>query len=222
MQFLKSSIGRKLVMAATGLAMLFFIVVHVIGNSTVYFGWLNAYAEHLHALPPLVWLFRLTLLAMFLLHSFFGIQLTLENRASKPGSYAVRKSVRATFAGRTMIWTGLLIAAFLAYHLLHFTFQVTNPEISSGRNVDVVGRPDVSRMVLMSFRNVFISCIYVISMIALALHLSHGIQSFFQTTGLDNERVMPAIIKAGMITAVILLLGYISIPAAVMLRILKG
>lgn len=209
-------------MSVTGLAMIFFVLVHVIGNSTIYFGSLNSYAAHLHALPFFVWAFRLTILAMFLVHSFFGIQLTLENQEAKPGSYAVTKSLSSTFAGRTMIWTGLVIIAFLVYHLLHFTLQVTNPEISSSRNLDALGRPDVASMVVNSFANSLISAVYIVSMVALGLHLSHGIQSLFQTTGLNNESLMPAIIKTGLIAAVILFLGYISIPAFVMLGILRG
>lgn len=172
MEFFKSTVGRKIVMAITGLMMLLFVIIHAIGNSTIYFSWLNAYAEHLHALPPLVWIFRLILVTMFLLHAIYGIQLTLENRAAKPRAYAVRKDLSTTFASKNMIWTGLLIAAFLIYHLLHFTFQVTNPEISAGRNPDELGRPDVFRMVVLSFQNFFISSMYILAMIALALHLS--------------------------------------------------
>lgn len=222
MEFFKSTVGRKIVMAITGLAMLCFVTIHAIGNSTIYFGWLNAYAEHLHALPPLVWIFRLILFTMFLLHAIYGIQLTLENRTAKPRAYAVRKDLSTTFASKNMIWTGLLIAAFLIYHLLHFTLQVTNPEISADSNMDSMGRPDVFMMVVLSFQKLFISLIYILAMIALALHLSHGIQSFLQTLGLSNERIMPAVIKAGTVAAVILLLGYISIPIVIIMGIVKG
>lgn len=222
MEFLKSTVGKKIVMAITGFAMLLFVTIHVIGNSTIYFGWLNAYAEHLHALPPLVWAFRLILLTMFLLHAFFGIQLTLENRAAKPRAYAVKKYLQATFASENMIWSGLLIAAFIVYHLLHFTFQVTNPEISAGKNMDALGRPDVYNMVVLSFQNFFISLIYILAMIALAFHLTHGIQSFFQTLGLNNERTQPVIMKAGTVTAIFIFLGYISIPIVIIAGIVKG
>lgn len=222
MKFIESTVGRKIVMAITGLMMLLFVIIHAIGNSTIYFNWLNAYAEHLHALPPLVWIFRLILLGMFLLHGIYGIQITLENREAKPRAYAVRKDLSTTFASKNMIWTGLLIAAFLIYHLLHFTFQVTNPEISAGRNPDELGRPDVFRMVVLSFQNSFISSMYILAMIALALHLSHGVQSFFQTLGLNNERIMPVIIKAGTIAAIILLLVYMAIPIVIIAGIVKG
>jgi succinate dehydrogenase / fumarate reductase cytochrome b subunit len=222
MPFLKSTVGRKIMMAITGLMMLFFVIIHVIGNSTIYFGWLNAYAEHLHALPPLVWVFRLFMLTIFSLHLFFGIQLALENRAAKPKSYELKKSLRATFASKNMIWTGLIVAAFLVYHLLHFTVQVTNPEISSGNNLDTLGRPDVFRMVVLSFRNFFISSLYVGAMVALAFHLTHGIQSFFQTLGLNSDSTFPVITRAGTLAAVILSLGYIAIPLLIVAGMLKG
>ncbi len=123
-------------MAVTGQVMVLFIIAHALGNSTIYFNWLNAYAEHLHDLPPLVWLYRIIMLTLFSVHVIIGIQLYLENRAAKPKAYAVQKRLSTTFAGKTMIWTGLLIASFLVYHLLHFTIQVINPEISAGANSD--------------------------------------------------------------------------------------
>jgi len=222
MPFLKSTVGRKMLMAITGLMMLLFVVIHVIGNSTIYFGWLNAYAEHLHALPPLVWVFRLFMLTMFSLHLVFGIQLALENRAAKPDAYALKKSLRASFASKNMIWTGLIIAAFLVYHLLHFTAQVTNPAISSGNNLDSLGRPDVFKMVVLSFRNIFISSLYVGAMVALAFHLIHGMQSFFQTLGLNNDSTFPVIVRGGTLAAVIISLGYIAIPLLIFTGTVKG
>ena len=223
MEFLKSSVGRKILMAITGLMMLCFVIIHVLGNSSIYFGSLNAYAERLHALPPLVWAFRLVLLTVFFAHVFFGIQLTLENNSAKPSAYAVKTSLRATFASKNMIWTGSLTAVFLIYHLLHFTLQVTNPAISAGvgGNVDALGRPDVFKMVVLSFKQVAIATVYIIAMVALALHLTHGVQSFFQTMGLNNERTIDIFEKVGTISAVILFIGYISIPIAVLVGILK-
>jgi succinate dehydrogenase / fumarate reductase cytochrome b subunit len=224
MHFMKSSVGRKIVMAVTGVVMLSFIVIHVLGNSTIYFGWLNAYAEHLHALPPLVWAFRLVMLTVFSVHVFFGIQLSLENSAARPEAYAVKKDRRATFAGKNMIWTGGIIAGFLIYHLLHFTLHVTNPAISAGAagNVDTLGRPDVFKMVVLSFQQAGIAAIYILSMIALALHLSHGAQSFLQTLGLNNDKTIEVFEKIGIAAAVIFFIGYASIPIAVFVGILKS
>lgn len=223
MQFLRSSVGRKLVMAFTGLSMIGFVVFHLLGNLSVYAGpdAVNAYSKMLHSLGPFMWTFRLFLLAMFSLHVFFGIQLTLENRAARPQAYAVKKSASSTFAGRNMIWTGLLIAAFIAYHLLHFTFQVIDPATSANRHLDAMGRPDVFMMVVSGFRKLVVSSLYVFAMLVLAFHLTHSIQSSFQTLGLNSERTFPLIEKGGTLAAIILALGFASIPVFVVMVLLK-
>ena len=209
-------------MAVSGQVMIIFIIIHMLGNSTIFFKGLNAYAAALHSLPALVWLTRTVMLMMFALHVHVSIQLTFENRKAKPGDYAVKKHMRSTFASKNMIWTGLVIAVFLVYHLLHFTFQVTNPDISALRNLDAAGRPDVAMMVIWSFKSICIAMTYIISVAALMLHLSHGIQSTFQTLGLNNDRTLPVIAKAGSATAAVILLGYISIPVIIFLGMMKG
>ncbi len=120
-------------MAVTGQMMILFVIVHLLGNTTIYFSNLNAYAAALHALPVLLWMIRLFMVAMLCLHIYFGIVVTLENKKAKPQSYAVTNHLSTTFAGRNMIWTGSLIGAFLVYHLLHFTFQVIDPAVSAIR-----------------------------------------------------------------------------------------
>lgn len=217
-------VGRKIVMAVSGLMMALFVAAHLLGNTSIFAGpdGINAYAAKLHELWPIVWAYRLGMVVLFSLHVFYGIQLTLENYRAKPQSYEVKKSLSATFAGKSMIWTGLIIGGFLIYHLLHFTIQATNPEISAGRNLDMAGRPDVFRMVVLSFQKALISLIYIGAMIALALHLTHGIQSFFQTLGLNNDRTLPVITKSGALAAVIIFLGYIAIPLVILIGILKG
>ncbi|MBI5741227.1 MAG: succinate dehydrogenase cytochrome b subunit [Nitrospirae bacterium] len=223
MQFLKSSIGRKIVMALSGLIMVLFVIAHMLGNASVFAGpdGINAYAAKLQGFGPFIWVFRLIMLSVLSLHVYFGILLTLENRAARPAAYTVKKDLRSTFASRTMIWTGLVIAVYLVYHLLHFTFHVINPGISSAVNVDASGRPDVFRMVVLGLQDLFTSFIYIAAVIASALHLTHGIQSAFQTLGGNNDRTFPVITKAGTIAAGILLLGYISIPLAVIAGVLK-
>ena len=219
MQFLSSTVGRKIVMAITGLMLLAFLVIHLFGNSLIYVGWINAYGERLHSLPPVVWAFRLVMLCVFAIHIYFGITLTLENNAARPAPYAVKKNLRATYSGRTMIWTGLLIVVFLVYHLLHFTMRVTNPDISN--SIDALGRLDVFKMVVFSFKNFAIAGIYIAAMIILALHLSHGVQSFVQTLGLNSDKTIPAVEKAGTAVALILFLGYASIPVVIILRLFE-
>ena len=224
MQFLSSSIGRKILMAITGQLMVLFVVVHLIGNTTI-FGWIhggiNAYAEHLHAFPPLVWAFRAVMLIFVCVHIWFGIQLTLENSEGRPQQYAVKAVQKATFASENMIWTGVLILAFIIYHLLHFTIKA-NVAPGMALVTDANGAVNVLTMVVSSFQNFFVSLIYAVAMVTLFLHLSHGIQSFFQTLGWSSDSAQPCIAKAGTLTSLVLFLGYIAIPLTILVGILKG
>ncbi len=215
MQILKSVVGRKIFMAITGQCMVLFAVVHMVGNSSIFVGpdGINAYAKHLHDLGPLVWMFRAGLFGLAAVHIFYGIQLTLENSAANPDSYAVKKQLKATFASSTMIWTGLIICLFIIFHILHFTARVT-PGIVQG--VDALGRYDVFTMVVSAFRNGGTAFIYVAAMIALFLHLSHGIQSFFQTMGWNTDTTQCWISTAGKAVAFILLAGYAVIPLSIL------
>ena len=220
MQILTTSVGRKILMAITGQLMVLFVVVHLLGNSSIFIGpdGINAYAKHLHDLGPLVWVFRLVMLSLLTVHIIFGIQLTLENSAATPQAYAVKNQQKATFSSNNMIWTGLLLLAFICYHILQFTARVT-PDIVKG--VDALGRYDVFSMVVTSFQKGGIAFIYVASMVVLFLHLNHGIQSFFQTMGWNSDKTLPVISKLGKVVAVIFLVGYSSIPVFILTGILS-
>ncbi|SNB46443.1 succinate dehydrogenase cytochrome b subunit [Geobacter sp. DSM 9736] len=221
MQLLQHTVGRKILMAITGQLMVLFVIVHLLGNSSIFIGpdGINSYAKHLHDLGPLVWVFRLAMLALLTVHVFFGIQLTLENSAANPDAYAVKSRIKANFSSENMIWTGVLLLGFIVYHVLHFTARVT-PDIIQG--VDAQGRFDVFRMVTNSFQMGGIALIYVAAMVVLFFHLSHGIQSFFQTMGWSNEKAQPAFQKLGKVLSIIFLLGYSSIPIFIFAGILKG
>ncbi len=221
MHFPTSTVGRKILMAITGQILVIFIIFHIAGNSTIFFHKLNSYVVALYNLPVFVWGGRIVLTAAFAVHLYYGTVIKLENQAAKPQPYAMTHYLHATFAGRNQFWTGVIIILFLIYHLLQFTFQVTNPSISADNHVDALGRPDVIMMVVRSFQNSAISAAYVISLAALGLHLLHGIQSSLQTWGLNNERTLPVFEKSGTIASVILFLWYISIPIVVVLGILK-
>jgi succinate dehydrogenase / fumarate reductase cytochrome b subunit len=219
MRLLSDSIGRKAVVAVTGLCMVLFVVVHLLGNSTIFAGpdGINAYAEKLHGLGPFVWAFRLVMLCLLGLHVIFAVLLTLENRAANPDKYAVKKMLKANFASETMIWTGLLLLAFLVYHLLQFTARVT-PDIVLGN--DAKNRVDVFTMVFTSFRITPIALVYVAAMVTLFLHLSHGIQSIFQSIGLNNDKTMPQFSVLGKVLSAIFLVGYSAIPVLILVGIL--
>lgn len=219
MRLFSDSIGRKAVVAVTGLFMVLFIITHLLGNSTIFAGpdGINAYAEKLRGLGPFVLVFRIFMAAMLVVHVIFAVLLTLENRTAKPGKYAVKKMLRTTFAGETMIWTGLLLLAFIVYHLLQFTLHIT-PDVVLGN--DAKNRFDVFTMVFTSFRVTPIALAYVAAMVTLFLHLSHGIQSIFQTFGLNNDKTMPQFSLLGKLLSALFLVGYSAIPVLILAGIL--
>ena len=224
MNLFTSTVGRKVLMAVTGLLLVLFITVHLLGNLSVFLGadGINAYAKHLHDLGPLVWIFRLVMLCLFAVHITFGIQLYMENRAATPEAYAIQKTLVTTFSAKTMIYTGVIILVFLLYHLLHFTVQVTNPEISAHHlPLDAAMRPDVFSMVVLSFQKVFIAAIYVIGMIALGFHLAHGVSSWVQTFGLSTGPSQDKVRIIGKLLAIVYALAYIAIPLFILARIVK-
>ena len=224
MNLLTNTVGRKILMAVTGLLLIAFVTVHLIGNLSVFAGpdSINAYAKALHDLGPLVWLFRLGMVTLFAIHITFGIQLYMENKAATPDPYAIEKTLVTSFSAKTMIFTGLIILAFLLYHLLHFTVQVTNPSISAvNLPLDAASRLDVYSMMVFSFQKVFISLIYIVAMIALLLHLAHGISSWVQTFGLSTGPSQDKVISIGKVLAIVYGLAYIAIPLLILARIVK-
>lgn len=203
-------------MAVTGQLLLAFLLLHAVGNSTVWAGLLNAYAAHLHAVPPLVWVFRLGLYALLGLHVWQGVALSLENRAAKGGRYAVTRFERATVASRTMVWTGLAVAGFLLYHLLHLTLQVIHPEAAATAHADAAGRPDVHAMLLAGFGHLATTAVYVAGMLALGLHLFHGVASSLQTFGLNGPRSFPWLERCGKALALVLAAAFLAVPAGIL------
>jgi succinate dehydrogenase / fumarate reductase cytochrome b subunit len=210
---IRSAVGRKLFMAITGFILFGFVVAHLLGNLSIYLGanGINAYAEHLHQLEPLLWVFRIGLLVAFGLHVFFGSILTLENWKARPIVYKRKKHQRSTLAGRTMIYTGLLLALFVGFHLLHFTFRLIGPETE----ILAGGLPNVFLMVLESFRQVGFALAYLVAMTILFFHLSHGFASLFQTTGLNNDVASPWLERLSRAIAVALAAGFVSIPVLI-------
>jgi succinate dehydrogenase / fumarate reductase cytochrome b subunit len=204
-------------MSISGQLLIVFVLIHLVGNSTIYFGWINAYAEHLHSMPPVVWIFRAVMLAVVGVHICYGVMLTLENKAANPSGYAVKRQLKASFASENMIWTGLLLAAFIVYHLLQFTMKVT-PDVAWAANQAVV---DVYKMVVTSFGNALIVVVYAVAMVMLFLHLSHGIPSFLQTMGWNNDKTIPVYGTAGKVISAFLMVAYISIPATILVGLLK-
>ena len=222
MQLTQSSVGRKIIMAVTGTMLIAFICVHLLGNLSVFAGSaaINAYAQKLHSLGPVVWIFRMVMLGVFALHIFFGIQLTIENKAATPDQNVQVKRLKTGFAAQTMVISGVVLALFVIYHLLHFTVRVTNPEIyvpiEGGH-----GMVDVFVMLTQGFSQVLPVLLYVIGMGFLFLHVSHGFQSLFQTIGLSNDRTLPVMGNLSKLVGLVLLVGYASIPLLIILGIIR-
>ena len=218
----RSSVGKKAVMGATGLVLVGFILMHLLGNMLIFLGpdALNGYAEKLRHLGAMIWVVRGSLLAITVVHVRMAITLTRENRAARPVPYAVTKPIDTTLAARTMMLSGLFLLAYLVYHLLHFTFGVTQPAIAHLE--DPFGRHDVYRMVVLGFQDPRVVLLYVAAMGLLCMHLSHGIASMFQSVGLNDERTLPALQKLGRLLAMAIFIGYVSIPLSIALGLVGG
>lgn len=216
-----SSVGRKFIMAITGLALFLFVFGHMAGNLQVFLGPepLNRYGAFLQGLGDLLWLVRIGLLAMVLLHIWSAIKLTQENRAARPQPYAQQELVAASYASRTMLMSGLIILAFIIFHLLHFTVQVQAVNLT-GKDFatlkDAQGRHDVYAMVVLGFRNPYVSIFYLIAMTLLCLHLNHGVSAMFQSLGWKSPAYAPLIDCGARAISWIIYLGYISIPISVL------
>jgi len=216
-----SSIAKKFVMALSGFVAFGYAVGHMIGNLQIFIGQnqINLYAKALHSMGPLLWLVRGFLIICIALHIWLGIQLRIENWAARPDSYARKKSVKTGLSARTMIWTGAVVFAFVAYHIMQFTVRSTDPRFE--HLLDSLGRHDVYSMVILGFQNLWISGFYIIAVGLLCYHLSHGIWSMFQSLGWNNKRSERWLQGLAYVVATVLFLGYISIPIAVLSGFLK-
>lgn len=224
-----SSLGKKFLMAVSGAALFAFVIGHMLGNLQVFLGpdAINAYAHFLQTTPEILWTARLGLLAMVTLHVWSAIVLTVENRAARPVPYDRATPVAASYASRTMIWSGAIVAAFVIYHLLHYTVLVpalnlTGQDFAGPAFVDGKGRHDVYRMVIVGFRQPVVAGFYIVAVSLLCLHLGHGVSAMFQSLGLKNKTWGPLIDRLAMIGAGVLWLGYLLVPVAVLLGFGKG
>lgn len=219
--FSKSSIGRKVFMAITGLILFGFVFGHMIGNLQIFLGQdqLNTYAQALKDLPALIYTVRIVLLIMLIVHIWNGIRLYLENKAARPVNYSYKDTVQAPLSSRVMFWTGLGVILYVVYHLLQFTFIVTNPQYA--HLTDAIGRHDVYSMVVLGFQNYLISAMYIVAMFLVSYHLSHALLSLLQTLGLNNPRVQPTLKKIAYTVSTIVFIGYTIIPVAVLLHVVK-
>ena len=219
-----SSLGKKYIMAITGCALFLFVIGHLIGNLQIFLGPepINRYGAFLQGLGELLWVVRIGLLLLVVLHIWSAARLTIENRAARGPGYVEYKPVGSSYASRTMMMSGLIVASFIIYHLLHFTVQ--NEAINfTGRNfhalVDAKGRHDVFAMMVLGFRQPIVSLFYVIAMALLCLHLSHGASAMFQSVGWKKACYKPLLDKGARMLGIAIFIGYVSIPIAVLLNL---
>ena len=213
--FWDSSVGKKAVMAVTGIIGVLFVIGHMVGNLQVFQGAerLNAYGHLLHGpLNELVWGARVVLLLALVLHVVAAYQLTMRNRAARPVEYATRTPQVSTLASRTLRWGGVLLLAFIVYHLLDLTIGTVNPAFVEG---------DVYANLLGSMRRPLIAVFYIVAMAALALHLYHGAWSSLRTLGVAQASVSPLKRRAAVIIAIVIAAGFAVVPLAVLLGVVR-
>ena len=213
----RSSIGKKWIVAITGLALLGFVAGHLAGNLQMFAGpqKLNAYAEFLHANQNLLWIARIGLIAAFLTHIIATISLVIANRAARPEKYAIGSKVPAKLSTRLMALSGLTVLSFVIFHLLHYTLRVTDPRFKA------LAEGDVYQMVVLGFQSPLVSGFYLLSLVLLSLHLKHGVSSVFQTLGIETRSNRSSIAALATLVSLGIFIGYASIPAGVLLGILK-
>ena len=215
-RFLASTNGKKIVMAVTGVVLFAFVIGHMLGNLQVYEGpaKINAYGRFLKSIPELLWAVRITLLAAVCLHIWASIGLALRNIAARPKGYERRKNTVSTYASRTMYWSGPILFCFIVYHLLHFTAGIVHP------GSDFV-EGDIYHNMVSSFSVWYVSAWYIFSMILLGLHIRHGAWSFVQSLGFNHPRHTPVIKTLAAAMALLIVLGFISIPISVLAGLVK-
>jgi succinate dehydrogenase / fumarate reductase cytochrome b subunit len=237
----RSSIGRKFLMAITGVILVGFALGHLVGNLQIFKhpDKINGYAQFLHQTGGLIWAVRIVLLASVVIHVWAATVLTLENRRARGGSYGAGKHwIKASLASRYIRWTGYVVLAFIVYHLLHFTLGVTDPSdfkanhayvmhddyavagfpvVAAGTEVD-----NVYLMVYRGFEHAGVSIFYIIAVGLLSFHMLHGIDSLFQTIGWRSTTWATCLRKLVAIVCILYFLGNLAIPGAILTGALKA
>lgn len=211
--FWDSTVGKKAVMAVTGILLVGFVIAHMLGNLQMFIGAeaMNRYAAFLKSTGELLWVARAALLGAAVLHITAAYQLTMINRAARPEGYAKVVPAASTLASRTMRYGGVLLLAFLVFHIGHFTTGTFHPAFS---HTMVYGN------VILGFRSPVVSLFYLAAMAALGLHLYHGAWAGFRTLGLSKRSPNPRERRIAQAIALVVWAGFSSIPVAVWLGIL--
>jgi len=211
----RTSVGKKFIMAVSGVLLIGFLVAHMIGNLKVFMGAdaFNHYAEFLREIGyPLLphmaglWIFRILLLLAVGLHMLSAWQVYTQSRTARGGKYTKEESLHFSYASRTMRWGGVIIAVFIVYHLLHFTVGSAHPEFVPG---------DAYRNVVIGFQNPLVAGFYVVALVMVTFHVYHGLWSAFQTVGANHPKYNPYRRPLAVVLAVVLLAGFLTVPVGV-------
>ena len=215
LSFYRTTIGKKVVMAVTGLILVGFIIAHMLGNLKAFDSpeHLNEYGTFLREVGyPLLgpeqalWMVRIVLLASIILHITAATQLTILDRQSRPERYVQFRPVQQSYASRTMRWGGIIILLFIIYHILHFTTGQAHPDFREG---------DVYHNLVVGFQNPLVVLFYIVAVGALMFHMYHGIWSMFQTLGINNVRWNRLLRTLSAVISIGVFIGFISVPIAV-------
>jgi succinate dehydrogenase / fumarate reductase cytochrome b subunit len=209
----RSQVGRKALMAVTGLVLALYVLVHMLANLQAFEGAarLDHYAAQLRVFPALLWTARAVLLVAVVVHVVAGLELWADHRRARPVGYRDFHPTASTPASRTMIWSGLLILGFVVYHLLDLTFGVANPDYRPGA---------VFHNVVVSFGRGAAVLFYVLAVAGLGFHLWHGLWSMFQSLGVARRAFTPGIRRAAAVLATVIAVGFAAVPLAVLFGLL--
>lgn len=221
--FYRSTVGKKIIMAITGIIWVLFVIAHVAGNLQAFFGpdKLNAYSALLHGPgAELLWLMRIVLIVAFVLHVLMAYQLWLRGNAARPDGYRDRDPQVSTWASRQMRLGGTAFLLFLVFHILHFTTRNVDPAGYATRT-DAAGRYDIYGNLVSSFQIWWVSAVYLVAMILLGLHLWHGLWASPRSLGVARPSDDPMRRKLASILAIALWLGFSLVPLAVMAGVIR-
>jgi succinate dehydrogenase / fumarate reductase cytochrome b subunit len=222
-RFYQSTVGKKVIMAVTGLIGVGYVILHMAGNLQAFAGRekINAYSALLHGPGvELLWLVRVVLIVAVVLHVVTAYQLAQLARRARPVGYEKRDPQVSTIASRTMRWGGVLLLAFIIFHLLHLTTRQVDPAGWAHR-MDGSGRYDIYGNIVASFRIWWVSALYLVAMIFLGLHLWHGVWSFGRALGVAKPSDNPLRRRLAPILAIVLWLGFSIVPIAVLAGVIR-
>jgi len=217
----RSSLGKKYIMAVSGLLMFLFVIGHLAGNLQFFLGAesINRYGHFLQTNLEIIWPARIVLLIALFLHVWAAIKLSAENKAARPVAYANWNPTVASYASRTMLMSGLIVFAFIVYHLLHYTLVIKQINLT-GQDFatfeDPEKRHDIFKMMVVGFSNPWVSIFYIVGIALLCLHLSHGVSAMFQSLGWKNKVYGPCLDSGARLLAWLIFIGYVSIPISVL------